>query len=322
MSEPVQVAVGVVERGDGLVLVARRDASRHQGGGLEFPGGKVEPGESIEAALEREFLEELGIRPLASSAFMSVAHRYSDRAVALEVRRVTDWSGEAVSAGSPADCAWRDPAALNHRDFPAANRPVIAALSWPAYSAVTPSLASDGESGLPPNWRAALDAGLRANRACMLRLRLSAGGKGAEPLIEWLRAREPAEAATRLLVNGVTQRVEALPAWVGLHLNAREVAETQGRPVSPQRLLSCACHDEREIERAEALGADLAYVGPVKATPTHPEATPLGWGGFRALSERTHLPLYAIGGLSRADLAEARAAGAVGVAGIRGFWPA
>lgn len=322
MSEAVQVAVGVVQRGDGLVLVAHRDASRHQGGGLEFPGGKVEPGESIEQALERELLEELGIRPLASSAFMSITHRYSDRAVELHVRRVTDWSGEAVSGGSPGDRAWRDPATLDHRAFPAANRPVLAALSWPACSAVTPTLACDGEAGLPPNWRAALDAGLSANAACMLRLRMSVGADVAGPLIEWLRAHEPSHPATRLLVNGVADRLEALPPWVGLHLSAREAARATQRPVSEQRLLSCACHDEREIQRAEALGADLAYLGPVKATATHPGAAPLGWAGFRALAERTHLPLYAIGGLSRTDLTEARAAGALGVAGIRGFWAA
>lgn len=321
MSEPVQVAVGVVQRGDGLVLVARRDASRHQGGGLEFPGGKVESGERVEGALERELVEELGIRPLASSPFMVLTHRYSDRAVALHVHRVTDWSGDPLAA-SPEDCAWRDPSALDYRDFPAANRPILAALQWPARSAVTPSLEWDEAGGLSPGWRLALEAGLRDERACLLRLRLAPRSRRPRPSLDWLRAHEPSHPATRLLVNGLAERVESLPPWVGRHLTAREAGEAASRPVSQQRLLSCACHDAAEIEQAAYLDADLAYVGPVKPTPSHPEARPLGWDGFQALAERTHLPLYAIGGLGAADVPDARAAGAVGVAGIRGFWPA
>ncbi|MDZ7749329.1 MAG: thiamine phosphate synthase [Halofilum sp. (in: g-proteobacteria)] len=93
------------------------------------------------------------------------------------------------------------------------------------------------------------------------------------------------------------------------------------RPVGPERLLSCACHDAAELAHAEALGADLAYLGSVAPTPSHPDAAPLGWEAFADLAAGTALPLYAIGGVTPSDLATARAAGAVGVAGIRGFWP-
>ncbi len=312
----MQVAVGVLQRGDGRVLVARRDASRHQGGGLEFPGGKVERGESIECALERELVEELGIRPVTSSPLMTIRHRYSDRAVVLHARRVTHWSGQ-PRAASPEDCAWRHAADLDHWDFPAANRPLLAALRWPACSPVTPPLETVAASG----WQQALETMLSQSEARLLRLRLSGHGDAGASSLGWLREVAPGDPATRLLVNAPPEQVEAMPAWVGLHLPARQAGEWDVRPVSQQRLFSCACHDEHELERAESLGADLAYLGPVKATPSHPDAAGLGWSGLRALAERSVMPLYAIGGLAPSELADARASGAVGVAGIRGFWP-
>ena len=79
-------------------------------------------------------------------------------------------------------------------------------------------------------------------------------------------------------------------------------------------LVGASCHDERELDRAAVLGLDYAVVGPVKATPSHPQATPLGWEAFAALVHDRPMPVYAIGGLTRADLAEARSRGAHGVA--------
>ena len=69
-----------------------------------------------------------------------------------------------------------------------------------------------------------------------------------------------------------------------------------------------------------ALGMDFAVLGPVKPTATHPGTATLGWNGFAAIARGSSIPVYAIGGLQRADLPEARAAGAHGVAMIRGAW--
>ena len=61
-------------------------------------------------------------------------------------------------------------------------------------------------------------------------------------------------------------------------------------------------------------------VGPVRETPSHPGAAGIGWPAFAALREHASLPLYAIGGLTPADLDQARANGAQGIAAIRGLW--
>ncbi|HAI59118.1 MAG TPA: hypothetical protein DCM32_04475, partial [Xanthomonadaceae bacterium] len=92
-------------------------------------------------------------------------------------------------------------------------------------------------------------------------------------------------------------------------------ARDQGRPTC------AACHDAADLARADALAIDDLMLGPVRPTPTHPEAPGLGWDGFEALRALTARPVFALGGLGPADLDEARRHGAQGVAGIRGFWP-
>jgi 8-oxo-dGTP diphosphatase len=90
----IEVAAGVLQRATGQALIAQRPASKHAGGEWEFPGGKLEPGESPRAGLERELREELGIQVLEAESLMAYSHRYPDLEVHLHVFRVTRWSGE------------------------------------------------------------------------------------------------------------------------------------------------------------------------------------------------------------------------------------
>ena len=123
----VTVAVGLLIDEDGRVLVTRRAPDTHQGGLWEFPGGKVEAGESVETALVRELAEELGIRVEASEPFMTLDHDYADKQVRLDVRRVTRWQGEARGLeGQP--LAWQLPPAMASWPFPEANAPILARL--------------------------------------------------------------------------------------------------------------------------------------------------------------------------------------------------
>ena len=118
------VAVGILIDDGGRVLITRREKSAHQGGLWEFPGGKVEPSESIAEALSRELHEELGVFVEAAEPFMVIDHDYGDRQVRLDVYHVTRWQGEARGLeGQP--LAWKLPVELIGWTFPAANTPIL-----------------------------------------------------------------------------------------------------------------------------------------------------------------------------------------------------
>ena len=123
----VHVAVGVVSNETGAVLITRRPGHVHQGGLWEFPGGKVETGETVAAALDRELYEELGIMVQVAEPLLQVRHVYPDKTVLLEVWRVMAYRGEPRSReGQP--LAWVLPTELDRFAFPAADEPIIAVL--------------------------------------------------------------------------------------------------------------------------------------------------------------------------------------------------
>jgi len=123
----VTVAVGILIDPQGRVLVTRRAPKTHQGGLWEFPGGKVEPGETVSGALARELKEELGVAVLTSEPFMTLQHDYVDKQVCLSVYTVTSWRGEPSGIeGQP--LAWQRPADLIDWPFPAANQPILGRL--------------------------------------------------------------------------------------------------------------------------------------------------------------------------------------------------
>ena len=123
----VTVAVGILIDPQGRVLITRRAPQTHQGGLWEFPGGKVEPGETIADALARELKEELGVTVLISEPFMTLQHDYGDQCVCLAVYRVTSWRGEPSGMeGQP--LAWQQPKNLTDWPFPDANQPILTRL--------------------------------------------------------------------------------------------------------------------------------------------------------------------------------------------------
>jgi 8-oxo-dGTP diphosphatase len=126
----VHVAVGVIYDTHGNILIAQRAASAHQGGFWEFPGGKLDAGESPVAALIRELKEELDITPTQCEPLIQIRHHYKDKSVLLDVYKVLDFEGEPKgNEGQP--IRWVPMADLSRYDFPAANRPIVTAINLP-----------------------------------------------------------------------------------------------------------------------------------------------------------------------------------------------
>ena len=119
----VNVAVGVVKRG-AQIFVTLRSAAQHQGGKWEFPGGKIEAGETTFDALCRELHEEIGIEVHASVPLVLIEHDYDDKRVSLDVHVVEQFSHEPYGKESQPG-KWVSVEALRPEDFPAANVQII-----------------------------------------------------------------------------------------------------------------------------------------------------------------------------------------------------
>lgn len=119
----IHVAVGLVLDND-RVFVAQRNKNAHQGGLWEFPGGKVDAGETVEAALSRELNEELGIFVDYAEPVMQIKHDYTDKIVLLDVWQITRYRGEPSGCeGQPVK--WLAINQLLAEQFPAANQAIV-----------------------------------------------------------------------------------------------------------------------------------------------------------------------------------------------------
>jgi len=313
----IHVVAGVIRDARGRILLARRTIGRDLAGLWEFPGGKVEAGESPEDALVRELREELGIEASVGESVLRVPQQYPDKRLVLDVRRVT-FRGVPKGLDGQA-LAWSPLQALVKYPMPPADRPVVAALMQPDRYLVTPSPTSDDEG-----WLAALAQSLARG---VQRVQLRAPGLDA---LRWrglaARAVEVCRGAkAEVVLNGDFEL--AMELGVGVHLRSAQLRDAGTVDAlaafkSAGHAIGASCHDAIDLRNAEVAGCDFAVLGPVQATASHPGQPGIGWEAFALLREQVSLPIYAIGGLSPSDITYARAHGGQGVAAIRGLWGA
>ncbi|MDT4332135.1 Nudix family hydrolase [Methylomonas sp. MS20] len=307
VSRPLHVAVGVIRGGGGRILIAERAKTAHQGGLWEFPGGKVEAGETVLEALRRELHEEIGIRVADATPLIKIAHDYGDRQVLLDVWDIRRFEGLAHGREGQA-IRWVATERLNEFAFPAANRPIIAAARLPRHYAI---LEAATQRQALDRYRLLIDQGIR-----LIQIRLkSLPTAELAATLEGI-ASESSGTDTTLMINADLPISDA--GYAGLHLSSRALRACKARPAG-YRWVAASCHDLAELRLAEDLGLDFAVLAPVQPTSSHPGAAALGWERFEALVERAGLPVYALGGLQREDGARAAHAGAQGIAGIGAF---
>ena len=123
----LHIVVAVIYNKNNQILIAQREKGKHQAGKWEFPGGKVEQGESAKQALRRELDEELGIQILGAKALVQIQHHYKELSVFLDAYTVKDWQGEAYGKEGQA-IRWIDQDTIQNYSFPAANKAIFQAL--------------------------------------------------------------------------------------------------------------------------------------------------------------------------------------------------
>lgn len=306
----VDVVAAVIVQPDGRFLLARRPDGKPYAGYWEFPGGKVEAGESLFQALARELHEELGIEVKHAYPWLVRHFDYEHASVKLHFFRVVAWTGEPHGKESQL-LAWQMPGSVDVAPLLPANGPILSALELPAIFAVS-NVAEMGEELFMARLAATLENGLR-----LIQLR----EKSLAPAdLERVARRVVALArpyGAKVLINADARLAEAVGAD-GVHLPAAALMRLDARPRTG--LVGASCHSSAEMERASELGLNYVLLGAVLPTLSHPGAPALGWEAFAALIKDYPLPVYALGGMSPAHLETAWAAGAHGIAMLRGAW--
>lgn len=307
------VVIGIIRNTDNKVLVTRRRHDAHLGGLLEFPGGKVESGESPLMALRRELREELGIDAQQCSPLIQIPYSYPDRNVYLDVYNVLDYVDAFANKDQRRD--WREISTLDRAQFPDANHGIIRALQLPQSIAVT----ADASQGVDQFLRC-FEKVVTNKAVSIIQLRchdlnheqyMQLAAKCLQ-LCEYHRS--------RLVLNREARCVVKLRA-AGLHLTARRLLSTSKKPLNDSYLVGASCHNRNELLHASKLGLDYAFLGPVVEKHSSKNDKTLGWDSFYTLVQESLLPVYAIGGLVIDDINVSVRYGGQGVAAIRDFWP-
>ncbi|NNH01520.1 thiamine phosphate synthase [Acinetobacter sp. ANC 5414] len=297
MSKPtIHVAIAILLHQD-KVLVGWREAKQHQGNKHEFPGGKVEQGESPLAACRRETYEEVGIGLQDWHAFDVIRHEYDDVIVNLHLFHAIVPSALLNEIQQP--WTWYSRDELLSLNFPKANQAMIKRLHWAHQIKISDRLDTLNQLKLDQlmYWR------VEGTQAQIIEI----SGLSVEQL-------------SKLIVNiDLYQQLNSIQqqAISAIHLKQSQVMSLmQGDLIMGKRYIA-ACHDLVSMKQAQKIGCDAILLSPVLATETHPEARALGWEQFKNLAVQVEIPVFALGGMQAGDLMTAQEKGAYGIAGIR-----
>jgi len=315
----LHVAVGVIRNNKNKVLLSRRPADVHQANLWEFPGGKLEPGETVRQALSRELNEELALTVKSAKPLIKIYHDYEQHSVLLDVWQIDSWdmdlvddNGQQGQEGQKVE--WVDISSLGARDFPAANRAIIQAVQLSDFYLICPEPEADSRNYIN-KFKACISAGVR-----LFQLRFNENshydrhGALITELLELCKTSH-----SRLLVNSLPDYAVKIGAH-GVHLNSARLLQCCERPLDKKFLVSASCHNSTELKHAYKIDVDFAVLSPVNKTSSHESAKPLGWDKFKNLVEPINIPVYALGGMRAGDMKKFCEFGAQGISVLSGVW--
>ncbi len=316
MTKLVQVAVAILMKPDGEYLLASRPNGKGWAGWWEFPGGKIESGETPEHALIRESQEELGITPTQIQPWIKrrydypATHDAEAKTVLLHFFFVHAWQGE-LQAREGQQFAWQHPQKLNVTPVLPANAPIMQALSLPPVYAIS-NVQEMGEPAFLQALKQQLDQGLQLLQIREPQLDNEALAQLSEKVLTLC-----APYNCRCLLNSSPEQAQQL-GYQGVHLNSQRLLALTQKP--DNLLVGASCHNAEQLQQAQALQLDFALLSPVLPTKSHPEATELGWEKFGEMLNGLEIPVYGLGGMRQEHLSQAQACGARGIAMQRAHW--
>jgi 8-oxo-dGTP diphosphatase len=306
----VDVAAAVITRADGSFLLARRPEGKPYAGYWEFPGGKVNAGETLRHALDRELQEELAIHVQQAYPWITRIFTYSHATVRLCFYRVVEWHGEPRPCEKQ-ELSWQSAGNVTVEPMLPANAPILRALRLPPVYAIT-NAAEWGTEMTLMRMERGLQDGIRllqVREKTMARKALHAFTSQIVTLAHHY------DATVLLNASGSEANLYPDTAADGVHFSSAQLMNLETRP--NWGWCGASCHNAEELARAEQLGLDFAVLAPVLPTLSHPGMPTLGWQKFAALIRDCSIPVYALGGLRHEDLTTAWEHGAHGIAIMR-----
>lgn len=323
----VHVAAGVIFNDRGEFLLSSRPRGKVLEGFWEFAGGKFEAGEDAFAALKRELSEELGIVPTQMSTWLTKNVEYPHARVQLHFLRVWAWEGE-LCAKEGQTLSWQSKhQAQQVAPILPANTSILRALTLPDCYLITcahevgeqtiltrlPTLLSGGQ------FFAANASNDPPQQITAHFLQIREPNMTAKQLNEFIEQIMPIarQFGAKLLLNSAHLHTNE---WEldGLHLTEKELLTLEKRP--NVEWVGASVHSAESLAYAATLGVDFVTLGHVLPTPSHPNAPHLGWGAFTQLVQNSPVPVYALGGMTTAQMHTAREHGAHGIALMRHAW--
>ncbi len=302
----INVAVAVIQREDGRILMAERPHGKESAGFWEFPGGKFETGERAEQAVTREIYEELGIKLTVACPLIYYEHIYPDKIVKLHVYRVFAWEGT-PSGQEGQRISWEDPSSINVMPLLPANEKILQAIALPLIYAIINIGSGGAKEKLITHLMFLLEQGVRLMQVRIWHIsNPSQHMQVLRPIVNLAH-----KYGAKVLVNE-SGPVALKSGADGIHLSASQLMNTHTRPCT--LLLSASCHNASELAHAAALRANFATLSPVHDTSTRPNIRGLSWKEFAGLTNNLPMPVYALGGLNYEDLAIAVQHHAYGIA--------
>ncbi|ESK55240.1 thiamine phosphate synthase [Acinetobacter tjernbergiae] len=294
----VDVAIAILLH-KSKVLVGWRQANQHQGNKHEFPGGKVEQGETPEQACRREIYEEVGIGLKDWHMFDMIQHEYDDIIVNLHLFHA--YVPDELLNQIHQPWAWYDRDQLARLNFPKANTVILQRLIWSHLIKINDRIAALPQSNAQLYWRVQTGE--------------------IEKIEQQLRTLNDVQRQKLILNIDLWRELNTeLQAKIDtIHLKQSQLMGlNKGELVIGKRFIA-ACHDAVSLQHAHHIGCDAVFLSPVNSTETHPNAKVLGWDDFAELAKDSDIPVFALGGVAPENLEQAQKHHAYGLAGIRQF---
>lgn len=294
----VDVAIAILLH-KSKVLVGWRQANQHQGNKHEFPGGKIEQGETPEQACRREIYEEVGIGLKDWHMFDMIQHEYDDIIVNLHLFHA--YVPDELLNQIHQPWAWYHRDQLASLNFPKANAVILQRLIWSHLIKINDQIDALPQSNAQLYWRVQTGE--------------------IEKIEQQLSTLNDAQRQKLILNIDLWRELNtALQAKIDtIHLKQSQLMGlNKGELVIGKRFIA-ACHDAVSLQHAHHIGCDAVFLSPVNSTETHPNAKVLGWGDFAELAKDSDIPVFALGGVAPENLEQAQKHHAYGLAGIRQF---